>query len=378
MNHRHKRHITMSIIILLLVLISLTVAACAVVSGPRFGKLPEGERLDSVKTSPNYADGEFRNTVPTEKFAEDAGMFSILWDGIFHRTDRLIPDHPLPVKKTDLKELTGEDALVWMGHSSWFMQLNGMRILLDPVFSDYASPFSFANKAFEGTNIYNAGDMPEIDILIISHDHWDHLDYNTVTALEPKVGKVICPLGVGSYLEYWGYPKNKITEGDWYDKFELDSEIVVHVLPARHFSGRLFKNNRTLWAGFAFKTPERKMFFSGDTGYGPHFAEIGELFGGFDLAVLDCGQYDRKWPYIHMTPEQSMTAASDLKAVCFIPGHIGRFAIANHPWDEPYNYLIKNSDNYTYRLITPMIGEPVLLNDSTAQYSRWWEKEDND
>ena len=217
--------------------------------------------------------------------------------------------------------------MIWLGHSSWFVQLGGKRILIDPVLSDYTAPFSFLNKAYEGTSIYRVEDIPEIDCLLISHDHWDHLDYQTVAALKSKVGRVICPLGVGAYFDYWDYPQEKILEGDWYDRISLGEDITVHVMPARHYSGRLLTKNKTLWAGFALETPNRRIFFSGDSGYGPHFARIGEAFQGFDLALLDCGQYDPRWAYIHMTPEEAVQAALDLGVRALIPAHVGRFAI---------------------------------------------------
>lgn len=240
-------------------------------------------------------------------FSKDVGTVSVIWRNLFNKNERLVPDAPVPAIKTDLKALEPqEDTLVWLGHSSWFVQLGDKRILIDPVFSDHAGPFSFINKAFDGTSIYQAEDMPEIDCLLISHDHWNHLDYPTVTALRSKVKHVICPLGVGAYFEYWDYPKDKIREGDWYDKIELEKDFTVHVLPARHYSGRLLSKNKTLWAGFALETPNRRIFFSGDSGYGPHFSKIGEAFQGFDLVLLDCGQYDPLWAYIHMTPEEAV------------------------------------------------------------------------
>ncbi len=355
----------------------LALGACAVFSHPRFGKLPQGERLGLVQRSLNYRDGEFRYPIATPVFSKDVGLLSVLWSNHVAKAERLTPTAPIPAVKTDLKALNPqEDAVVWLGHSSWFIQFGGRRILIDPVFSDYAAPFSFLNRAFAGTGIYGVEDMPEIDCLLISHDHWDHLDFPTVTALAAKVKRVICPLGVGAYFEQWGYPKEKIREGDWYDKVALDEDCFVHVLPARHYSGRLRTRNRTLWAAFALETPDLRIFISGDSGYGPHFSEIGAAFKGFDLALLDCGQYDPRWAYIHMTPEEAAQAARDLGARTLLPAHVGRFAIANHPWDEPFMRLTEASRHQSYALVTPRMGEVVVPNNNVSRSSSWWRMRD--
>jgi L-ascorbate metabolism protein UlaG (beta-lactamase superfamily) len=359
-----------------MVAVSLALGACVVFNQPRFGKLPQGDRLDRIQRSSNYKAGKFQNLIQTPKFSKDVGWVSLIWSGFFDKNERLVPDSPIPAVKTDLKALNPEtDAVIWLGHSSWFIQAEGKRILVDPVFSDFAAPFSFLNKAFAGTSVYRAEDMPEIDGLLISHDHWDHLDHPTVTALRSKVKQVICPLGVGAYFQDWGYPKEKIHEGDWGDSILLGKDMTVHVLPARHYSGRLFKENKTLWAGFVIHTPDLRIFFSGDSGYGLHFADIGRTFDGFDLALLDCGQYDPRWAYIHMTPEEAAQATQDLGARALIPAHVGRFTIANHPWDEPFKRLAKASQDKSYRLLTPRIGEPAALDDTPSHFLNWWEAE---
>lgn len=351
----------------------LTLAAFAAVNQPRFGKLPTAERLKRIQRSTHYRGGKFQNSLPTPKFSTDDSFFSVVWSGLFDKAERLVPDTPIPTVKTDLKALvaSGADTVVWLGHSSWLIQAGGKRILIDPVFSDYAAPFSFLNKAFEGTTIYDAQDMPKIDCLLISHDHYDHLDHPTVKAIESKVDQVICPLGVGAYFKGWQYAKEKIIEGDWHDKIRLGQDVTIHVLPARHYSGRLFKENKTFWAAFAMVTPERKIFYSGDSGYGPHFSQIGDAFQGFDLVMLDCGQYDPRWAYIHMTPKEADLAARDLGAKAFIPAHVGRFCIADHPWDAPFKQLAAMNQDKTYALLTPKIGEPVHLN-HPQKFSEWW------
>ncbi|MTV48305.1 MBL fold metallo-hydrolase [Heliobacillus mobilis] len=341
---------------------------------PKFGRLPDGSNLERIKSSPHYLDNRFQNLIPTPQFTGEQSSASSLWEFLFTKKERLRPTDPIPSIKTDLMALDkGKDTVIWLGHSSYYMQLGGKGILIDPVFSSYAAPVSFANKAFEGTNPYTADDIPEIDYLLISHDHWDHLDYPTVTALKAKVKNVICPLGVGSYFEQWGFEKQRIHEGDWFSSLELEKDFTAHVLPARHFSGRLLTRDKTLWAGFALVTPQRRIFYSGDSGYGPHFKQIGEMLNGFDLAILENGQYDKSWANIHMMPEEVAMAAEELKTKALLPGHSGKFAISNHPWDDPLKRITLASQNKNYRLLTPMIGEPVYLDKEQQGFSQWWE-----
>ncbi|MBP2635272.1 MAG: hypothetical protein H6Q72_1179 [Firmicutes bacterium] len=362
---------------LFVILLCLSIVALGIVfylQHPKFGELPEGARLERIQSSPNYMDGQFQNLMVTPKIVEGSSSASTMLKYLFTKKERLTPTEPIPTIKTDLMILDkNKDIVIWLGHSSYFVQLGGKRILIDPVLSSYASPVSFVNKAFEGTNQYTADDMPEIDYLLITHDHWDHLDYPTVTALKPKIKNVICTLGVGSYFEQWGFEKERIHEEDWFTKLELENDFVIHVLPARHFSGRMLTPNKTLWGGYALITPERRIFFSGDGGYGPHFKQIGEMLHGFDLVILENGQYDQRWPYIHMMPEEVVQAAEELNAKALLPGHAGKFAIANHPWDEPFKRITDASRNKAYRLLTPLIGEPVDLANQQQRFSQWWE-----
>ena len=359
-----------TLLVVALIIGTLYLAACT----PRFGKYPEGERLERVQQSPNYSDGTFRNQIEAPPLAQKTNRFSILLEHVFKKSDNLVPPTPIPSVKIDIKALDPtRDTLVWLGHSSFFLLLDGKRILIDPLFGDHAAPFSAFNKAFAGTTVYTASDMPEIDYLLITHDHWDHLDYQAVTALKNSVQHVVCALGVGAHLEYWGYPKEKIHEGDWYDTIDLQDGVSIHVLPARHFSGRLLTRNKTLWAGFALITPARSIFISGDTGYGPHFSEIGRRFGSFDLAILENGQYDSRWPYSHMLPEEAAQAAVELGAKAIIPNHSGKFAMARHPWDEPLRRLAEASRGQPYRFLTPVLGEPVFLDDDEQSFAAWWE-----
>ncbi|SFT39850.1 L-ascorbate metabolism protein UlaG, beta-lactamase superfamily [Selenomonas sp. GACV-9] len=345
---------------------------------PEFGRLPQGQRLARVQASPHYKNGQFQNLVPVQVMNEESGenRFAAMAKFLFGDKSELSLQEPMLSQKTDLKALDKDkDAVVWLGHSSFFLQLGGQRILIDPVFSDYASPVFFINKAFPGSNIYTAADMPGIDVLAISHDHWDHLDYPTVMALKPKIKNIVCPLGVGEYFEQWGFDLSIIHEEDWDTEIRLADDFSVHILPSQHFSGRFLRRNPTLWCGMAFVTPVRKVYYTGDGGYGEHFKAIGQKFGGFDLMLGENGQYNMAWHAIHMLPEETAQAAVDVGAKLLLPAHGGKFALSRHPWQEPYRRLTEASQDKDYKLLTPAIGELVHIDSKQRRpFDAWWEK----
>jgi len=285
------------------------------------------------------------------------------------------PKTEISTVKTDFSALNPqENLLIWFGHSSCYIQLNGKRFLIDPIFSGYASPVSFVNKAFKGTNIYNASDIPDIDYLIITHDHWDHLDYNTVKELKPRVGKVVCPLGVGAHFVRWDFAASDIIEMDWNEMTTPDLSVEIYCLPARHFSGRALKQKQSLWVSFLIKSGSHTIFISGDGGYDTHFANIGEQFGAIDFALLENGQYGNSWRYIHLHPEEVLQAGIDLRAKYIIPVHHSKFCISNHSWNEPMQRITAANDQLENpkRILTPKIGEIVFLNDTTQIFTKWW------
>ncbi len=339
---------------------------------PKFGRIPEGERLQRILNSPNFRDRVFQNQNPTPQLAEGAGFSKMIGDRLSAKNTR--PKNKIPSQKTNLFSLNNdEDVLVWFGHSSYYFQTGGRKFLVDPVLSGHASPFSFMVKSFDGADIYSYNDIPEIDYLIITHDHWDHLDYKTIKALKLRIKKVVCPLGVGEHFERWGFEKNRIIEKDWDEKADLEQGFVVHFTPARHFAGRGFKAKRTLWASFVLESPQLRIFIGGDGGYDTHFAKIGEQFGPFDLAVLENGQYNTSWKYIHMLPEQTLQAAKDLQAKRLFPAHNSKFALAIHSWDEPLKRITELNQKEHIALVTPMIGQKVNLADFNQKFSKWWE-----
>lgn len=265
---------------------------------------------------------------------------------------------------------------MWLGHSSWYLQLGGKRILIDPVFSDHAAPLPGVVTAFSGTNIYSVQEMPPIDLLLISHDHYDHLDHSTILALRPLVKEVAAGLGIGAHLELWGYDPASVHELDWYDSVELGDDVRVHATPARHYSGRTLTRNQSLWVGFALESLQRRLFFSGDSGYGGHFADIGKRYGPFDWVTLDSGQYDPRWALLHMNPEEAAQAAGDLGARAFTPSHVGRFTLASHDWNEPFKRLVVASERRPFVLWTPMIGQPIRFDEPVHSFEPWWNNVD--
>ncbi len=339
---------------------------------PVFGKTPTGKQMEYIRQSPNYRDGKFQNLNHTPDINEEDTYLSVMKKFFFEKSKRVKPKHRIPSVKTDLKTLTKErNMLVWFGHSSYFMQLDGKRILVDPVLSGSASPVSFTTRSFLGTDIYSAEDMPDIDYLFITHDHYDHLDFKTMKKLKPKIGKVICGLGVKEHLNHWGIDC-LIEEKDWNEELILDEGFTVNTTPGRHFSGRKFKRNQSLWMSFVLKTPTMKVFIGGDSGYDTHFKTIGDIYGPFDFAILECGQYNSSWKYIHMMPEETVQASIDLKSSNLLALHWGKFSLSIHDWDEPIKRAFICSREMDVRLLTPMIGEPVNLVGENS-FENWWE-----
>ena len=342
---------------------------------PEFGKVPKGNSLELIRKSPNFRDNKFKNLSFTPDITEGVSYVEVLRGFLFDKSKRLKPAATLPSLKTDLHNLnSNEDVLVWFGHSSYFIQLDGKKILVDPVFSGNASPIPDSMKSFAGSDVYTPNDIPEIDYLFITHDHWDHLDYKTIIQLQPKIKQIITGLGTELHLIHWGFDSTIIIEKDWYEEIILQEGFVVNTLPARHFSGRgLLNRQQSLWMSFAFKTPTMNIFIGGDSGYDIHFKEIGEQFGAFDLVILECGQYNKNWRYIHSMPQEVVEAAKDLKAKKLLPVHWAKFPLAQHDWDEPIIKVTEYAAAENIPTMTPMIGEKVLLKQSSQLFKKWWE-----
>lgn len=334
------------------------------------GKNPSGEHLKKIVESPNYKNGKFQNVEHTEVMA-DVSFFQILREYI-NKPASVKPSSVLPTEKTDLHKLdVSSPTVIWLGHSSIYLAYKNFRMLVDPVLSGHASPITTFGKAFEGSDVYGVKDFPELDVLLITHDHYDHLDYKTVLQLIPKTKRIITALGVGSHLRYWGIPGEKITELDWWETATLPDFGRFTAAPSRHFSGRSIPRAKTLWASFVLNLFDQQIYLGGDSGYGSHFKTIGEKFSRFDFAMLDCGQYGKGWPSIHMIPEETVRAATDIAAKVVLPAHWGKFVLSVHPWNEPVTRFMKAAESAAFKTITPLIGQPAAYL-QPAKYSSWW------
>ena len=335
------------------------------------GKPPSGKHLEKLKQSPNYKKNAFQNLSHTPMKPDDISYWKMTKE-FFKKNKDKQPPRPLPSVKTDLVNLnSSKPVIVWFGHSSYLIRIENKNFLIDPVFSGNAAPFSFMIKAFPGTNIFKPEDMPVIDYLILTHDHYDHLDFKTIRKLRNKASNIYCSLGVSSHLKYWGFDINKITEMDWWDSIQLNENISLTGAPARHFSGRGIKRGQTLWSSFILKTKDHNLYLGGDSGYDSHFKEIGDKYGPFDIAILEAGQYNAMWPFIHMMPEETVQAVVDLKAGSLLPVHWGKFSLALHAWDEPIKRVIEKARSLNIKVHTPKIGQPLILDDH-FQSENWW------
>lgn len=374
MTSKNKKKLKRTMINTLSILGILAFVTIIFLNQANSGRLPKGERKERISNSPNFRDEKFQNLSETPQLTGDKGSAAMMYDFLFGDYKRTTPTDIIPSVKTDLLNIDrSKDILVWFGHSSYFIQIDGKRILVDPVLDGAASPVSFINKPFKGSDAYKTKDIPDIDYLFISHDHWDHLDYESVMAIKNRIGKVICTLGVGEHFEKWGFDKNKIIELDWNENASLDQDFTTYCLPSRHFSGRGLSPNQSLWGSFLLQTPTMKIYIGGDSGYDTHFSQIGKQFGEIDLAILENGQYGSGWKYIHMMPDQVIQAAKDLNSKALLPVHSSKFKLANHPWDEPLIQASLIAEKENQRTLTPMIGEIVHLKDSTQMFSKWWE-----
>ncbi len=360
--------------LIILSLITLLAAGIFVFvkSAPQFGQKPRGEDLERISQSPHYDEGKFANLIET-KMGSIGAMMATLPDFLFGKNGS--PDAPLPVKFGENGQLAADSLcfVTWYGHSAFLMEMEGKRILIDPMLGETAAPTSFGSSRFDYEKPIPIEELTDIDAVILSHDHYDHLDYKSILALKDEVGHFYTALGVGSHLKHWGVTADKITELDWWQSAHLDS-IELVACPARHFSGRgLTDRDATQWASWVIKGSHQKLYFSGDGGYGPHFKEIGEKYGPFDLAMLECGQYNEAWQAIHMMPEESVQAGIDVQGRLIMPIHWGAFKLSVHEWTEPIKRFKAECERLAVPMVHPYIGERFALGRDHPQ-TEWWQQ----
>ena len=362
----------------LLFLIAALVASYFLFVGfyPSFGGEVSKERQRTYSSSKQFRNQRFENTQPVDMDMSFSETLTLARKFFFTKVKNGRPSTDLAVQKitaTNIANYQGATRFVWFGHSSFLVQINHKNILIDPMFSAVPAPHSLLGaKRFSAQLPIEVQQLPTIDAVLISHDHYDHLDYESITVLKEKVKTFYTPLGVGVHLEAWGVLKENIIELDWWQESTLD-DLKFVCTPAKHFSGRKFTNSQsTLWSSWVLQSKTENIFFSGDSGYDTHFTAIGNTYGPFDFAMIECGQYNEMWPDIHMFPEQSAQAAIDVQAKRMMPIHWGAFKLALHAWTDPVARVTIKAKALNVPIITPKIGEAFLLKDVDIPHQDWW------
>jgi len=357
------------VIIILLVLVGTTLFMNL---SPQFGASKNAIQTVDILNSPNYNKGKFKNLTETIMMTN----FKLSSIPEFFTNGDKVPDFTIPVHKIKLDQLNQfQDSLMqitWFGHSTILIESAGKIILIDPMLGDVPSPISWAGSGrFNSELPLDIEKMPFIDVVLISHDHYDHLDYESILKLKDKVGMFYMPLGVGAHLRSWGVQNERIIEMDWWNSENFEDFTFVST-PARHFSGRgMFDRNSTLWCSWVIKSKHNNIFFSGDGGYGDHLKEIGSKYGPFDFAMMECGQYNEQWSQIHMMPDELPQALSELKSKVFMPIHWGAFKLALHSWTDPIEQLQKSIAGTDLVMATPEIGERFVVGGEIPT-NQWW------
>jgi L-ascorbate metabolism protein UlaG (beta-lactamase superfamily) len=340
------------------------------------GRKPEGERLERIKASPLWTGERFRNVHPIMPGLRDPNASMPTLGEFLCGGERRVPRGPLPaMNPLDVWAKPSVSGLraTWLGHSTVLLELDGLRVLTDPVWGPRASPSTLAGpRRFQPVPI-RLREMPPVDVVIVSHDHYDHLDYPTIRALAKSDVPFVTSLGVGSHLEAWGVPPERIVELDWWESHRLpNTGLTVTAAPSQHFSGRALNDrNATLWSSFVIRSPRRAVFFSGDTGLTTAYQEIRERLGRFDLVMLEVGAFHPAWGDIHLGPENALKALAMLGGGSFLPVHWGTFSLAMHAWDQPAEVLLESAPKAGAHLIMPRLGEPVEPAHA-EEVTPWW------
>ncbi|MFK8020427.1 MAG: MBL fold metallo-hydrolase [Pseudomonadales bacterium] len=341
-----------------------------------FGSPPTDQQAKGFQSSAqfNTDTGVFQNRLPNaiNEGSEDGDTWATL-KKLMDKDGDTLPADKLPEVKPNISRfLEPSETLksIWLGHSTFLLNLKGVIILIDPMFSDYAAPIPLFVKRFQAL-VLELEELPDIDYIVISHDHYDHLDMKSIKHFIPSKTVFVVPLGVGAHIEGWGIAKQRIVEKDWWQVAEFEDAKFV-ATPAQHFSGRSFTDrDKTLWASWVIQAGGHNVFYSGDSGFDTHFKGIGERYGPFDVAYMETGQYNEQWKAVHLMPAEAVKAFKDLNAKYYFPVHWGMFRLSVHPWYEPVEKLYANAKQGNIEIIVPKVGQLVNIN-KPAPLELWW------
>lgn len=335
------------------------------------GKVTEA-LLERYAKSSNWKEGKFQNLEETSMSFSIQDLPNLMYKQFFDTKGRM-PKISIPIMpfKEDIKSTNSEAQFIWFGHSVVFIRLNGKNLLIDPMLGPNASPIApFTTKRFSEDSLKVIDDLPEIDLVLLTHDHYDHLDLASIEKLKGKTKQYFVAIGVKRHLTSWGIADQQITEFDWWEQQDFEG-IDITFTPTRHFSGRgLTDRAKSLWGGWVFRTTEENIYFSGDGGYGEHFKAVGEKLGPFDIGFMECGQYNKNWHQIHMYPEECVQAAVDAGVKKALAVHWAGFALAQHHWKDPIERFTKKAEEVSMPIITPQIGE--LFSKTDEGTANWW------
>ena len=368
--------IRMLYIVLSLIALLIIIGAFFINLSPQFGGEATKKQQEVFSKSKHYKDGKFVNNDGVKMEMSFKDTFKAMGT-MFNSDSNSKPNKNIAVQKIDsiaIADYNSKTRFIWFGHSTFLLQIKGKNLLIDPMFGNVPAPNPLlGSNRFSNELPIEIEKLPHIDAVLITHDHYDHLDYESIQKLKDKVNMFYTPLGVGIHLLKWGIEKERIIELDWWQEIKYD-ELTIRCTPAQHFSGRgLADREKTLWCSWIIQSDDENLFFSGDSGYAPHFKEIGDKYGPFDFAFMECGQYNDLWPLVHMFPEETAQAGLDIKAKRMMPIHWGAFKLASHSWTDPVERLSKKAKELKIDLVIPKIGESIEieLNDSEEIYP-WW------
>ena len=362
--------IVLGIITILVVIVFLYINI-----SPEFGGEISKVQTAEYAKSEHYKDGKFLN-LGDVKMTMNFDIFMKMLKQYMKTHPNTIPADNIDVQKIDSANVAQNNTatkMFWFGHSTFLLEIGAKNILIDPMLGEVPAPHPMLGaKRFSKELPIEIDKLPKIDAVILSHDHYDHLDYGSIMKLKNKVEIFYTPLGVGAHLRAWGIDSSRIVELDWWESVNHDN-LTLRCTPAQHFSGRgLSDRANTQWGSWVIKSEKENIFFSGDSGYGPHFKEIGKKYGPFDFAMMECGQYNQLWSEIHMFPEETVQASVDVQAKRMMPIHWGAFKLALHEWTDPVERVLKKAKELNVEMVVPQIGAEINMKEPIVEDVQWW------